>query len=959
MNHLSIDIETFSSVDIKKAGLYKYVQSPDFQILLFAYSRDGGPVQIVDLAQGEQLPLEILFALQDPNTIKKAYNAAFEWYCLNKFYYSPLWQWRCTQLHGLYCGYPMGLGKIGEAMGMNEDKRKMGTGMALIRTFCVPCKPTAKNGNRTRTLPHHEPEKWKLFKKYCCQDVVSEMEVDRRLSAFPVPEQEQRLWELDQGINAYGVAVDMGLVESALSVDETITGELMTEAIRLSGLQNPKSVKQLSNWLTEETGEEIADLQKGTVKKLIETVDSGTARRMLEIRQELAKTSTKKYAAMATAVCTDGRIRGLLQFYGANRTGRWCLTGDHEVLTPDGWIRLDAWDGGYIACWSPQTEFISFQKSRSVSFDYAGELYSIESQRCSQLSTPDHRMAYWGKSGGWEIDTIQNLSKKRFSVPFTGRRIVNSNLDHTELRVLIMTQADGHFTENGDLRFHFSKQRKIERCKSLLRKCGLTITWFLREKATVITIKSRNLPLWLRTFRDKTFKMWLLDESADVVFDELEHWDAYRCGPNSIQYTTINKQNADVIQALAHLSGRAATIVKKVRDNDNWNDAYIVNIWLTPGGHNEIRNKPNIVPYSGKVFCAETETGFFIVRRNGKVWITGNSGRLVQVQNLPQNHLETLAHAREHVKARKIDVLKVVYGNIPDTLSQLIRTAFIPSPGNVLLVADFSAIEARIIAWLAGEQWRLEVFATHGKIYEASASAMFGVPIGLIKKGNPEYELRQRGKVAELALGYQGGSGALISMGALDKGLTEEELPDIVRRWRGANKRIVDLWYSLENAALEVMRTGQPVGIKGLIMAREGDFRNGQDFFTITLPSGRKLFYPKPFLYENAFGREALHYWGMNQETKKWEVVSTYGGKLTENVVQAIARDCLAVALTRVTAVGYQTAMHVHDEVVLDVPEAQADLQTVCSIMGQPISWAPGLLLKATGFVSKFYKKDD
>lgn len=657
MNQLSVDIETFSSVDIKKAGLYKYVQSPDFQILLFAFSWNGGPVQILDLAQGEQLPPEILFALQDPNTIKKAYNAAFEWYCLNKFYYSPLWQWRCTQLHGLYCGYPMGLGKVGEAMGMNEDKRKMGIGMALIRTFCIPCKPTAKNGNRTRTLPHHEPEKWKLFKHYCCQDVVSEMEVDMRLSAFPVPEQEQHLWELDQYINAYGVAVDMGLVQSALAVDETITGELMTEAIQLSGLQNPKSVKQLSNWLTEETGEEITDLQKGTVKKLIESVDSDTARRMLEIRQEISKTSTKKYAATREAVCIDNRIRGLLQFYGANRTGRW-------------------------------------------------------------------------------------------------------------------------------------------------------------------------------------------------------------------------------------------------------------------------------------------------------------AGRLVQVQNLPRNYLETISHARECVKAKKMAALKLIYGNVPDTLSQLIRTAFIPSPGNVLLVADFSAIEARIIAWLAGEQWRLEVFKTHGKIYEASASAMFGVPIGLIKKGNLEYELRQRGKVAELALGYQGASGALISMGALEKGLTEEELPDIVRRWRSANKRIVDLWYSLENAALEVMRTGQSVGIKGLILARESDYRNGQDFFTITLPNGRKLFYPKPFLHQNNFGREALHYHGMNQETKKWEVVSTYGGKLTENIVQAIARDCLAESIKRLAALGYQIVMHVHDEVILDIPEEQADLNTICSIMGQPLPWAPDLLLKAAGFQSYFYMKN-
>lgn len=656
MRHLSIDIETFSSVEIKKAGLYKYVQSPDFQILLFAYSFDGSPVEIVDLAQGFPLPFFIVEALQDPDVIKHAYNAPFEWYCLNKFYLSPLEQWRCTMMHGLYCGYTAGLAKTAEALGLPEDKRKMGIGMALIRTFCVPCKPTKNNGFRTRTMPEHEPEKWQLFKRYCGQDVSTEMEIERRLSSFPVPDQEQRLWELDQRINAYGVAVDQGLIDGALYCNEVVTGELMAEAVKLSGLQNPKSVAQLSKWLTEE-GEEVPDLTKGTVAKLIKSTDNDTARRMLEIRQELAKTSIKKYNAMREAVCADSRIRGLLQFYGANRTGRW-------------------------------------------------------------------------------------------------------------------------------------------------------------------------------------------------------------------------------------------------------------------------------------------------------------AGRLVQVQNLPKNHMETLSLAREYVKAKRVDVLKLIYGNVPDTLSQLIRTAFIPSPGHVLLISDFSAIEARVIAWLAGEQWRLDVFATHGKIYEASASQMFGVPIDLIVKGNSEYDLRQKGKVAELALGYQGAAGALIVMGALNMGLTEEELPEIVRRWRSANRRIVDLWYSLENAALEVMRSGQPVGVKGLIIAREADYRNGQDFLTITLPSGRKLFYVKPFLEINKFDREAIHYHGINQDTKKWETVSTYGGKLTENVVQAIARDCLAESLVRLNNAGYRTVMHVHDEAVLDVPTADADLNWVVGLMGQPLPWAPGLLLKASGFVTSYYKKD-
>ena len=341
---------------------------------------------------------------------------------------------------------------------------------------------------------------------------------------------------------------------------------------------------------------------------------------------------------------------------------------------------------------------------------------------------------------------------------------------------------------------------------------------------------------------------------------------------------------------------------------------------------------------------------FYGANRTGR-W----AGRLVQVQNLPRNYLKTLAHARQLVKAKKINALKIIYGNVPDTLSQLIRTAFIPSPGNVLLVADFSAIEARVVAWLAGEQWRLDVFATHGKIYEASASAMFGVPIEEITKGS---DLRQKGKVAELALGYQGSVGALKQMGALEMGLTEEELPDIVQRWRAANKRIVDLWYSMENAAIEVMKTGQPVGVRGLILAREGDYENGQDFFTITLPSGRKLFYVKPFLAQNNFGKEALHYYSVNQSSKKWEVTSTYGGKLVENVVQAISRDCLAESIIRLHQAGYQIVMHIHDEVVLNVPKEQADLERICSIMGQPILWAPGLLLRADGFITDFYMKD-
>lgn len=667
MKHLSIDIETYSSVGIRKSGLYKYVQSPDFQILLFAYKVDTEPVQIVDLTvRGQQIPHSIMVALLSDEVIKHAYNAAFEWYCLSKYTeltdsQRDLWlrQWRCTMLHGAYLGYPMGLGALGAALNLPQDKRKMGVGKSLINYFCKPCKPTKSNGSRTRNLPSHEPEKWELFKTYCAQDVVTENTILNKLSSFPIPDDVQEQWRLDMRTNAFGVKLDRELIDGALYCNEIITDELMNEAVKLTGLKNPKSVAQLKKWLEAETGEEITSLSKTDVQELKEkTVSRENVNRVLAIRQELGKSSVTKYRTMTECICEDGRARGLLQFYGANRTGRW-------------------------------------------------------------------------------------------------------------------------------------------------------------------------------------------------------------------------------------------------------------------------------------------------------------AGRFVQVQNLPKNYIETLDIARKFVKEKNVQALKLLYGNVPDTLSQLIRTAFIPSINNKFVVADFSAIEARVIAWLAGEQWRLDVFNTHGKIYEASASSMLGVPIEKIKKGNPEYALRAKGKVAELALGYQGSAGALINMGALKMGLTEGELPDIVTRWRKANPRIKDLWYTLENAAIEVMRTGASVGVnKGIIFAREFDIANGLDFFTVLLPSGRKLYYPHPFLAQNDFGKEALHYYGVGQNNKRWSEQSTYGGKLTENIVQAIARDCLAETLKRLDDIGLHIVMHVHDEVIIDCPEWAISQEKVCEIMGEPIDRAEGLPLKAAGFESNYYMKD-
>lgn len=657
MNHLSIDIETRSDIDIRAAGSYRYAQSKEFEILLFAYKADDEEVKIVDLKQGERIPEGIVCALQDPDVIKHAYNAAFEWYCLNRAgYRTPIGQWQCTMIHGLYCGYTAGLEATGKAIGLPQDKQKLTVGKALIRYFCCPQKATKSNGGRKYNDPVHDIDKWNLFKEYCKQDVVTENEIWKRVNLFPVPDSEWDLWRLDVKMNAFGVRVDRQLIDGALYIAAESEARLTEEAQAITRLDNPNSPAQLLNWLNDQLDVDVPDVRKETVADLLNMDIPADVHRVLEIRQQLGKTSLKKYDTMEAAMGEGDRIRGISQFYGANRTGRW-------------------------------------------------------------------------------------------------------------------------------------------------------------------------------------------------------------------------------------------------------------------------------------------------------------AGRLVQLQNLPRNYLETIDEARRLTIAKNYTGLKAVYGDVPDTLSQLIRTAFIPSEGRKFVVADFSAIEARVIAWLAGETWVNEVFATTGKIYEATASQMFGVPIDLIKKGNPEYALRQKGKVATLALGYQGGTGSLIAMNALKMGLTEEELPDIVSRWRQSNPRIVDLWYSIERAAVAAVQTCQQTSTHGLIFSMESDLVYGQSFLTVLLPTGRKLFYPRAYLDMNRFDKLAIHYYTVGQQSQRWEVTSTYGGKLTENIVQAIARDCLAEVLRRLADRGLDFVFHVHDEVIVDAPQ-ELTVEDLCALMAEPIPWAPGLILKGAGFEGNYYKKD-
>lgn len=641
---LGIDLESFSDVDLIKCGVYAYADSPAFEILLFAYSFDGGETQIIDLAQGEKLPAEVEDAIFDASVTKTAYNANFERTCLSKHFgrYLPPVSWHCSAVQAAMLALPRSLEDVGRVLGLDEQKMK--EGKELIRYFCVPCKPTKANGGRTRNLPCHAPEKWELFKTYCKRDVDVEKSIRKKLHNFPIPESEMELYRLDQRINDRGVLVDMGLVEQAIACERLHKEVVTKRAYELTGLENPNSVAQLKGWLGDK-GMEADSLSKKAVADMIAETD-GEVEELLRLRLLMAKTSVKKYEAMERSVCSDGRVHGLLQFYGANRTGRF-------------------------------------------------------------------------------------------------------------------------------------------------------------------------------------------------------------------------------------------------------------------------------------------------------------AGRLVQIQNLPQNHIPDLELARELVKQGRFEDVELFYDSTPNVLSELIRTAFIPKPECRFVVADFSAIEARVLAWLSGEQWRLDVFTSHGKIYEASASAMFHVPVEEITKTSP---LRQKGKISELALGYGGSIGALISMGALDMGLVEDELSPLVAAWRKANPHITQFWWDVDAAAVKAVTEKQKTKVGKLIF----EYKSGILF--ITLPSGRKLSYVKPRMAVNKFGRDGLTYEGIS-ENKKWSRIETYGPKLVENIVQGTARDLLAEAMLRVEENGYPIVMHCHDEIIAEVPEGTGSVDEMCEIMAVQPKWAAGLPLRADGYECKFYQK--
>ena len=645
MSLLAIDIETYSDVDLPKCGVYAYSDSPRFEILLFAYAFDDEPTQVVDLARGEQLPNRVLSALEDETVIKTAFNAAFERTCISRYLgrqLSPA-SWQCTAVQSAMLALPLTLDGVGEVLSIKRKKLK--EGVSLLRYFSMLCKPTKANGGRTRNRPEDAPELWERFKAYCIRDVDAEREIRQKMHNYPIPDSEMELYRLDQEINDRGIMVDQTLTAQAVRCDLEFKERATAQAQQLTGLSNPNSLAQVKGWLAER-GIEVDSLDKKAIKGLLPQA-TGEVRQMLELRLLLGKTSVKKYEAIQRSVCSDGRVHGLLQFYGANRTGRW-------------------------------------------------------------------------------------------------------------------------------------------------------------------------------------------------------------------------------------------------------------------------------------------------------------AGRLVQVQNLPQNHIPDLALARSLVKRGEFDQVEMLYDSTPGVLSELIRTAFVPKPGFRFIVADFAAIEARVLAWFSGEQWRLDTFQQGGDIYCASASKMFHVPV---EKHGQNAHLRQKGKIAELALGYGGSVGALTSMGALDMGLAEEELQPLVDQWRGANPHIVKFWWDVDAAAMKAFRAKTEVRLGSLCFA----CRSGMMF--ITLPSGRRLSYVKPRLMPNRFNRESLTYEGVG-ENKKWSRIETYGPKLTENIVQATSRDLLALAMLRLRNAGFEIVMHIHDEAVVEVPEGVSSVDEICRIMSEAPAWAVGLPLRADGYECEFYRKD-
>lgn len=914
MKHLSVDIETYSDIDIGKSGLFRYCESPVFEILLFAYSADFGPVEVIDLTQNETIPAQIIAALNDPCVVKHAYNASFEITCLNKAgLKTSAAQWRCTMLHGLYLGYPAGLALLGKALGLPEEKRKLATGKALIRYFCMPCKPTKRNGNRTRNLPQHDPEKWETFKSYNAQDVVTEMEDYKRLELYPVPDWVQEDWVIDYEMNRRGIQLDMALVRGALAIDAEHKEQLLTRAVELTGMANPNSRNQLLDWLNNNTELQLEKLTKETVAESLLRVD-GAAEEVLTIRKALAKSSVSKYTKMDQAVCADGRVRGVLQFYGANRTGRWSgrlvqvQNLPHDIppamdtaikITKRGDLHgLELLYGNVSDTLSQliRAAFIAGNDAMLCVSDFS----AIEARVLSWLAGEEWRMEVFAKGG----DIYCMSASSMFGVPVE-KHGINGHLRQKGKVAELACVAQGQLvlTNIGLVPIeNITMSMKVYDGNNFVSHSGI----IYRGEKEVISYDGLTAT--------KDHLVWVEGKARPIPFglaaSSGSYLQKYGSSRKGIWKRSSNQRRAALYKKLERgvCINRMPILPQKRMDKARKFDARQVK--RLPSVFATTKNTEMGRP---KVYCGKTAL------YKSKRW---KLSKLRSPRNKVQIYFSTGCRT---VDDRTLWITRPFNGNRPDRRQWSLRTR------------KFT---------LGYTSAKLRKSKTVSKVYD-------------ILNCGPYHRFVVSGCLVHNC-GYQGGPAALISMGALKQGLTEEELPDIVQRWRSANPRIRDFWYAVDAAVISVMQDARPVGLPhGILIARECDLENGYDYLTIALPSGRKLFYPGPYLRANQFDRPALHY--RTQTGINWAHTSAYGGKLVENITQAIARDCLALAINRLVKAGYRPIMHIHDEVVLEVPKAalhEDEIDRINAIMCAPIPWAPGLLLNADGFISPYYKKD-
>ena len=951
---LHLDIETYSTVDLKKNTVYRYVEDEHWMILICSWCIGQGEIHT---AYGHE-EIKAIPGLFDPAVKKIAHNSDFERINFSALKGLPVGmyidpeEYIDTAVLASLWGYPRSLKGFCKVVG---GEAKDEAGGRLINMFSVP------NRKGGRTLPEERPADWDAYVEYNRQDVISMRDNIYRLGkGFPSAE-EYEAWITATRINDRGIKIDTALAGAAHRQYEANKKRDLARVKEITGLDNPNSVQQFKGWLADQ-GFEMESIDKAHVAELLERDDlPDEVRKAVERKQLAALSAATKYVVAQGSTNSDGRLRGTIKYSNAN-TGRMCLTGDHEVLTPTGWLRIEDWTGGRIATWNPVGEQIAFSEAKAVHFPYSGEMIHIDSTRIHQISTPDHDMPIRERDGSIEKVPVSELAGKRFFHYIRGSRRVITKVRDNDLRVLLMVQADGTYPADGGVRLAFRKQRKVERCRHLLR--GAEIVYAERKDYktgyTRFSIRAQDCPLWLLMFKDKTFGSWIFDSNPSIFFEELVFWDGSwaSSGANSAQYYSTNKTNIDLVQAFAHLSGMYCRVHQKKADsrNPNWTPLWIANLWFSPGPGTEFRNgngrnQWSTSEYSGTVHCARTTTGFFLVRREGSVWVTGNSGTVLSPHNLPRDHF-TDAEGEHDTEAEQAAIDKLLAGVHvgSEDLKKLVR----PLLMGPFTVSDYSAIEARLTAWAAGEDSVLESFRNGEDIYVATAERMGGAKAGFD---------RQRGKSATLGCGFGGGAGALLNLGGAKiypKGTPDDViwagLTSLVETWRVAHPHIVSWWKQVHTAFDKGGPASRRIPVDVEIV--------GNDRY-VWLPSGRALVYHncrREYVQPKNRNGKPLPYrrraWVCDAVVGNGTQRRIVGGPTqVENIIQAIGRDLLTHALVNVERAGFRTVTHVHDEIVTETTGGLT-IERLSSLMCDLPDWAEGLPVEAAGYTTQRYRKD-